>query len=189
MKEINELEVVSAIYFFDEDCCTDKRNYFNKIMQDTGKYKFNFSKSSFTDTRSHCFYLFPLKEYILPIIQKRKELKSDLKVAYDPEKKGMEVLLKYNINTLWGLIASVYFPINNVMVAEQVTSNIRLYVYMMSRVLNCFQTITDGGAYCLNEVCYFKEFQSFRKPGLYDFFIFQKMKKLEINCSNTFQRS
>lgn len=93
-------------------------------------------------------------------------MKTDLKVAYDPEKKGMEVLLKYNVNTLWGLIASVYFPINNVLVAEQITSNIRLYVYMMSRTLNCFQTITDGGAYCLNEVCYLKKSPNFKKPGL-----------------------
>jgi len=66
---------------------------------------------------------------------------------------------------MW-LMASVYFPINNVMVAEQIPSNIRLYVYMMSRTLNCFQTITDGGAYCLTEVCSFKKSANFRKPGL-----------------------
>lgn len=176
VQEIKNWEVTSALYYYDADCCLDIRTYLNNILKDKGGYKYNYSTSSFIDNRSHCFFLFPLNNFLHPLITKRKSLKNDLKKSENSQKKGMQVLLKYCVNTLWGWIASVYFPINNVIISEQVTNNIRFYVYMISKVWNCFQNITDGGAYCLNEICYWKSKDKIKKPGLSVFTSFEKRK-------------
>jgi hypothetical protein len=63
-----------------------------------------------------------------------------------------------------GLKTSPYFDMNNVVCSETVTSSIRTSVWLMSRALNTYMSITDGGPYSLMNVTYFKE--NYRKPSM-----------------------
>ena len=56
------------------------------------------------------------------------------------------------INTLYGVFASKFFKIGNTVLADNITAKARTYVWVLSKCLNCNQTITDGSTYGLNLV-------------------------------------
>lgn len=48
-------------------------------------------------------------------------------------------------NTVYGVLCSKYFPISNVVVANNITSGVRTGVYCLEKGLNCQNSVTDGG--------------------------------------------
>ncbi len=143
---IYNLEVLSAIYYEDNNCTENLEDFLENALKDEGTYEFI---NSIQDNRTHFSFLLPIKNFIGPLLTKRKELKS---LKKDLIAQAQQHTLKYIINSFWGIITSVFFPLNNVLVSEQVTSSIRSKVWLMSKAFNTVLSITDGGPYSLMNV-------------------------------------
>lgn len=64
---------------------------------------------------------------------------------------------KLAVNTCYGVMASPYFGVGNVIAANNVTGRARVLVWMMEKGLNAYHSITDGGAFNPNKVVYPKK--------------------------------
>ncbi|BDA73986.1 hypothetical protein CAL7716_081520 [Calothrix sp. PCC 7716] len=94
----------------------------------------------------------PLGEIIVnQLINKREQYKK-IKDGGNYESEAMNNLLKLMANTIYGVLSSNNFNIFNSIVANNVTSDIRLMAWCMETALGAFQTITDGVSWSLNSV-------------------------------------
>src|SRR5205823_6636686 len=75
---------------------------------------------------------------------------------------GLDGLLKLLVNTLYGVLASRFFPVGNSVLANTITARARVGVWMVAKALGLRQTITDGGIYTPGAVCAFRG----KRPGL-----------------------
>lgn len=57
-------------------------------------------------------------------------------------------------NTVYGVLCSKYFPVSNVMTANNITSGVRTAVYCLEKGLNSHGSITDGGLANLLKVAF-----------------------------------
>ena len=100
----------------------------------------------------------PIGDFIKPFKTKRSELKKQRNAIADKNSdKWLDLDAKQNAmkqvcNTLYGVLASPYFPISNVVVANNITAAARVAVWCLSCAAGTYQSITDGGAYNLNQV-------------------------------------
>ncbi|GFE71937.1 hypothetical protein [Chroococcus sp. FPU101] len=85
------------------------------------------------------------------LIELRNNYKKKNKGGTD-ESEAMNNLFKLMNNTIYGAFSSRNFDICNPIVANNVTSDVRLMVWCMETALGGFQTITDGVSWCLNRV-------------------------------------
>lgn len=85
------------------------------------------------------------------LIKLRSENKKKNQGGTD-ESEAMNNLYKLMNNTIYGAFSSRNFDICNPIVANNVTSDVRLMVWCMETALGGFQTITDGVSWCLNRV-------------------------------------
>jgi hypothetical protein len=109
------------------------------------------------DNRSRYWLAISLNEFLSPYASKRKELKK----AMQSTPKGSE---EYNTldaqqnamklvgNTNYGVLASPFFKVGNVVIANNITAIARTAVWLTGVALSCVQTVTDGGGYDLNNV-------------------------------------
>jgi hypothetical protein len=67
---------------------------------------------------------------------------------------GLQTLVKTFSNTIYGLIASSYYPIGNTVVANVITGSARLHIWQISNVIGGVQDITDGTLYDPTNVVY-----------------------------------
>lgn len=169
LKDIYALKVETAIYYSPLDQVKSIEELIEAWLQDKGKSSFNNKTQTTEDTRSRAWFPTPLKEFIGVLVGKRRELKKELKnlIINSPEYNqafAFQNGLKLVINSLWGDLTSVYFRnINNVVVANIVSGITRCNVWLMAKAFGIFQSITDGGFYCLNTVNFLKEG---KKPSL-----------------------
>lgn len=83
---------------------------------------------------------------------------------------GLQTLVKTFSNTIYGLIASSYYPIGNTVVANVITGSARLHIWQISKVIGGVQDITDGTLYDPTNVVYLKtNLKTFKKPGLNEY--------------------
>ncbi len=85
------------------------------------------------------------------LIELRSKYKKKNKGGTD-ETEAMNNLFKLMNNTVYGAFSSRNFDICNPIVANNITSDVRLMVWCMETALGGFQTITDGVPWCLNRV-------------------------------------
>jgi hypothetical protein len=106
----------------------------------------------------------PLEGYIKPLLDKRVQVKQSILTETDPVKqselKGLDVALKLSVNSLYGVITSIYFPIGNSVLADVITAKARVEIWKTIKPLRCYQTVTDGGSFSPGQVFYWKELQS-----------------------------
>lgn len=76
LKEIYNLEVETALFYYDEDCITDIEEFLNAILLDKGFYSFDLKTSQLVDTCCFKTFLFPIKGFVEPLINERLMLKS-----------------------------------------------------------------------------------------------------------------
>jgi len=74
-----------------------------------------------------------------------------------PKGTAHNALLKLIINATYGVNCSEYFDLNNVVVASNITARARALAWMMAKALGCYQTITDGGLFDLNNVMWYDD--------------------------------
>jgi len=60
-----------------------------------------------------------------------------------------QVSLKNIVNTLYGVITSRHFNVNNVVLAEMITGGVRanVWVWLLAKPMNTFLSIKDGGPF------------------------------------------
>ena len=118
-----------------------------------------------SDNRSRYWCRFSLDKFIGKLLETRLSYKS--KRHESPIYECKQILLKLFINTLYGDLASPFFPIGNSVVANNITASVRVGSWIMSKALSCKFIVTDGGLYTPLAIPTFKtQYKSFRKPGL-----------------------
>lgn len=177
-----DLRVVAAAWYSSELRCDTAEDWYSKTKDHTEKYgnsveeeELSDGRKRIADNRSRYWLAVPLKEFLAPYAQKRKELKAAMKLCpkgtpeYD-SLNAQQNAMKLVGNTNYGVLASPYFPVGNVVIANNITAAARVAVWLTATALGCAQTITDGGAYDLNKVRYWGG----RKPSLYTLSMFRK---------------
>ena len=169
LKQWMGLEVITACYYpkslevKTDDYIHSTARYYNPV-------KVSACGKSVFDNRYRGWCRLSIEEFIKPLVDKRMMVKEMVKT--NPKLKGMDSILKLFINTLYGVIASPYFPIGNSVIANNITAKARVGAWMMAKPLDLFQTITDGGTYNCDAVRYINpKVSQFKKPGfniLYD---------------------
>ena len=138
------------------------------------------------DGRTNAWFRLPMSEFIGKFLSYRKMLKGkkkyyanggeilpeDLLKSNDNEKLSKlydveQEAVKLFVNTLYGCLASPFFPLSNTILANNITAKARFGVWMVSKALGTIMSITDGGAYRNSHVRFLKpENDRNRKPSL-----------------------
>jgi hypothetical protein len=147
-------------------------------------YKYDPEIQGVTDKRPRCWTGIPLKDLIEPLLKLRKELKNLVKQKVEPFLNGcLQNVVKLITNTTYGVLASTFFEFGNTVVANNITARARLNVWLMSRTLMGFQSITDGCQYQPQEVLTIKKInpenkdQKIKLPGLETLSDLRKLKE------------
>lgn len=170
-KSFMKLEVVSAVYYSKEDEVQDLENWVKQVIETPGSLDFADSTQGRHDSRPRHWYGLPLSAFIGKLVAYRNQLKAEMKREKYPEKRGyldaQQNAIKKVINTFYGIEASPYFPVGNVVLADTITARCRCEAWKMAKALNLTQVITDGGMYSPQEVFYLRE--GVRDPGFHTF--------------------
>lgn len=149
LAEINNLKVVTATFYKKSDRLDTLDEWIDCVISDKGKEEFK-NGVEYKDTRTKKWVGLKLESFIGSLISERKKLKADKE---NPMANAKQATLKLFINTLYGAVASPYFEIGNVVVANNITARARVGSWMMSKALSTSQVITDGGMYTPTAVC------------------------------------
>ena len=179
LTQILNMNVVAGVYY-DKGDKVEPEKLFDILVDPSKRGDYHISKedSNYTlDNRTTKWTQVPLEEFIgkfidyRGVVKKKKECQGD---KYDVE----QTAVKLFINTLYGCLASPYFPIGNAILANNITDKARCGVWMISKALGTVQSITDGGAYSNNNVRFFKtgvsRFDNY-KPGLHDLSDYERL--------------
>ena len=120
-------------------------------MSDKKQYSFNKDLQANIDSRTRKWFGVDFSSFISKLLDKRSELKRT------KENKGLEQSIKLFVNTLYGVLGSKYFVLNNTVVADIITAAIRCKCWLMAKALNLHLTITDGGICSLKSVTFIKK--------------------------------
>lgn len=178
--EFLELEVVASIFYLKKDMVLDKEEFLKILFEDRQKYTYNRKFATVEDRRTKKWFPLPIKDFIYPLLKKRLALKEKLKTNPNALDEAEQTSLKLIMNTFYGITSSVFFPVNNVVIANNLTAMVRGYVWLLNKALNTRLSITDGGPYELQKVNFLK---SNRKPGmdtLSDLSRLQKHRSIEV---------
>lgn len=156
---IRRLNVVAACGYLARNRHDDWRSWCNVVLADKGEYRF--VGEDRIDSRSRAWLAVRLEDFVGSLVEQRKHYKRQGKEG-DARAAGMDEMLKNCINTVYGVLVSRFFRVGNTCLGNNITARARVGVWMMAKALGCRQTITDGGAYRPEEVCWFTG----KKPGL-----------------------
>ena len=165
-----KLEVVTAIWYPASKRCNSPEEWLEKTQQYIKEVGCNEevpvdNKNGtihYEDRRSKYWLAIPIENFLKPYADERSRLKKER----NKYKKGTDEYLFYDAqqttmklvgNTLYGVFASPYFDIGNVVVANNITAIARCAVWGLNAAAGTFQSITDGGAYDLNNVNYWND--------------------------------
>jgi hypothetical protein len=180
-KEIKNLKVEALIFYpKSKELSLDEW-----VAHDIGTVVRDPDTKRLIDKRSRHWCRIGLREFIGPLKKARKEYKTamkEAKLAGDKDKTAqldcLQNKIKLFINTVYGCLASPYFPIGNTVIANNITSKARVGAWMMSKALQTVQSITDGGMFSADKVSYLRpEKDRNRKPGLHVLADRQRLRK------------
>lgn len=156
-KELSEfmaLEMVTAVYFKKSDRIATVDEWVEVVIADKGSRKtVKGNARAIVDTRTRAWVGIPISDFIGPLVNARNEVKKLKKrltgdnATELAQVTAKDAALKLFVNTLYGVLASPYFPIGNTVVANNITARARLGAWMMNKSLWTLQSITDGGMY------------------------------------------
>lgn len=159
------LRVVCAAAYRKSDRC-EATEWASVVIADNGKLENEGGNSARRkDTRTRAWCGMPIDGFVGKLVERRGELKKKATEATGDEKTRLNAQqngLKLLINTLYGCLASPYFPIGNTVIANNITARARLGTWMLNKALHTRQSITDGGIYTPNAVPYLT---GTKKPG------------------------
>ena len=122
----------------------------------------NLKEHGMRDSRVGPWLKYPLGTFISPLLEKRRSLKAQMKKhSTDSEEwrrlNAAQLSVKKVVNTLYGTLASIYFPISSPCVANNVTDRARTACWLMSIAGAGLTSITDGCESLLNQLRFWKE--------------------------------
>jgi hypothetical protein len=154
LSELMGLEVVTAIYFKKSDRIATADEWVERVLADKGsRNTVKGNARAIVDTRTKAWVGIPISDFIGPLVSARNEVKKLKKRLTGDDATELaqvtakDAALKLFVNTLYGVLASPYFPIGNTVVANNITARARLGAWMMNKSLWTLQSITDGGMY------------------------------------------
>jgi hypothetical protein len=165
--EIRRLEVVTAAAYLKADQVDTLGQLCDAVVRDKGRLASR-DGTVVRDERTRAWLPVPLEQFIGPLVDERNRLKAKKnETGLSPDEKarytGLCSMYKLLVNTLFGDLASRFFPIGNVVVANNITARARVGVWMLAKALGLRQSITDGGFYTPDRVCVWQG----PKPGLH----------------------
>lgn len=171
--------ITAAFYPKDKEVSIDEFERIMKKLDSKQTYRTIKTKNhteGLLDSRPRYWCRIPMKDIMDPLISLRNEKKNLIKKGIDVEEnKAADLSIKNITNPIYGVIASIYFDVNNTIVANNITARARLGVWSAGRVLKSIQSITDGFFYQPNEIYQMKD-DNRRKPGLETLSSFSKLK-------------
>lgn len=179
LKEIYELKVQSAL-FYPETKKLSFEDFIEECLNCTGEFGYDQQKETIFDNRTNCWCLLPFKEFMSKLRKLRSEYKKN------PLTFHLNNAIKLVINTLFGILASIFFSINNALLGDIITTRIRCNVWLLTTPLGSSQCITDGAAFDLTTTLNFKE-NSTIKPSLNylsNYYSLQKHRSMELKPLN-----
>jgi hypothetical protein len=103
----------------------------------------NFDGIQSVHTLTNKWYGIPFVDIVMPLLKLRDKY---------PKKDPKNVMYKLFCNTTYGVLASVFFDVGNIVLASNITSKIRTAAWLLRVSCNTLQSITDGGAFNVNLV-------------------------------------
>ncbi len=188
------LEVISAVWYPQHKDTLSPALWAGVIKEETEngvpnevivEQKSN-GKEIIKDNRTRYWVGIPIKDFIQPFKEKRKELKERRNEEpkntpkwreFDAQQNSMKLVC----NTLYGVLASPYFDIGNVVVANNITAAARTAVWCLATAAGTYQSITDGGAYNLNQV---RDWHDGAKPSMNTLSLWRNPKRLHRNITS-----
>ena len=128
-KAFYDLKVESAVYWKESERVATVKDLASVLMKDKGVYEFSFKHETNLDTRSHAWVALPLQ----PSVSKLRSLRAKYKGIKTPQANAYQNTLKLFVNTMYGVICSRYFNLNNVVLGDIITSAIRVGCWCMSK--------------------------------------------------------
>jgi hypothetical protein len=177
LSEWKNLKVAAALHYPKSLRCNTAEDWYQKTQEHieaTGgsvEEKLGKNGSSYIiDNRSRYWLAIPLDAFIDPYISKRNIIKDEMKAVSEVEGKtdkyydlyAKQDAMKLVCNVCYGVLASPYFKVGDVTLANNITAMARGLVWMTAKALGLYQTITDGGAGSINHV---REWTG-KKPGM-----------------------
>ena len=163
-KEWMNLEVVAAVWYPMSKRCETPLEWLEKTQSHVDKYGNEITSSVSStgreiikDNRSRFWLAVPIEDFLKPYAEMRRSLKAEMRShpkgsdRYN-ELNAQQTAMKLVGNTLYGVLASPYFDIGNVVIANSITAAARVAVWCTATAAGSFQSITDGGAFNLNKV-------------------------------------
>lgn len=152
--ELNNLKVTSAFYYDKKDMLSSIEELADHFLsKQKKKYTLN---DSLLEAETYKWIDLGFSSFISTLIQKRKLLKKQ------NINKSLQNTIKLIVNSFYGILCSPFFDINNILISDLITSTIRTRIWMMSKSLNLYINVTDGGFFSLDNVLVFNK----KKPGL-----------------------
>lgn len=127
----------------------------NNVVSKRNKY----GNEYHDDLRSRAWYAMSIGDFLTPYAEERKRLKTLMKSCskgtleysqYDAQQNAMKLVG----NVLYGVLASPFFVIGNVVTANNITAGIRTFAWLSAVSLGFNQSITDGGGHDANRARY-----------------------------------
>lgn len=135
--EILSSKVETACFYKKSDYL--EPNEFLKYFDDPshfGSYIYNVKDQSNEDSRSRKWTKIPLSKLIQPLLDEHTKLKQLLKQTVDKEEKlrysNEEQFYKLLINQTFGIFASYYYTISNVLLANVLTARARANIIWLA---------------------------------------------------------
>ena len=144
-KDWMNLEVVSAVWYPKSKRCETPLEWLEKTHSHTEENgnEITTSVSStgreiIRDNRSRYWLEVPIEDFLKPYAEMRKSLKSEMKTHPKGSERYSELnaqqqAMKLVGNTLYGVLASPYFDIGNVVISNNITAAARVAVWCESR--------------------------------------------------------
>jgi hypothetical protein len=155
--QIRDLRLVTAVAYLARDRQPSLGAWCEAVIRSTGAYRWK--NGNVKDDRSRDWAAVPLEGFVGRLADLRQAFKARKGLAATPEERshceGMDATLKLTVNTVYGVLASRFFPVGNTVLANNITGRARLGVWMLAKAMGLRQTITDGGAYAPDAVCHF----------------------------------
>lgn len=160
--ELKKKIIIDSLIFYPKSMqCKDYEEW--RIKHDEHNLKQGMVKTSTTDKysivevdeRSRYWVAVPMDKWMGKLLELKKKYKEE-------GDKPKEVGYKNIINSIYGTMTSIFFPIANVCVGNNITARVRAYIWLSAKALGMYHTITDGGVFDANNVNYWKG----KKPSL-----------------------
>lgn len=137
LNEFLDLDITTAIYYLDSDEVGSINEYAELSLLDKGTLSFSEKYQQLIDTRHHKYYYLKFEGVVGKLVDRR------ILLALKPlaDKAAESNALKLFINTLYGIICSYFFKINNIVIADRITGAIRAaYVPLVIVETSKFET-------------------------------------------------